>query len=463
MFLNSLSGRFLLLTVVFVMLAEVLIFVPSVARFRESYLQSRLERAQIASLAVLANKNEMIDPALERELLQNAGVLNVVLHRDSARELVLSSPMTQLVSKSFDMRKSSAFGLIRDAMLRLFDPTNRVIRAVGMPVNMAGLEIEVTLHTNRMRQEMLDYGGRVFLLSAVISVITAALLFFAVRRFLVAPISRVISQIKAYKDAPQNPKLIIRPSAGITELHEAEEAIRLMQIELSGALKQKDRLATLGGAVAKISHDLRNMLTTAQLLTDRMDMSHDPAVKRTTPKLVNSLTRAVNLCESTLTFGKAEEPAPEIAEFQLRQLVQDVVESEELTTTDGKVRFEIDIPAQMSVAGDPEQVFRILLNLVRNARQAITASQESGEIIVSAEKVEATWCVFVRDTGPGLPAKAREKLFKPFEGGTRKGGSGLGLAIAWELVRGHGGKLELVESSSRGTCFRVVIPYEPGP
>ncbi len=462
MFLNSLSGRFLLLTVVFVMLAEVLIFVPSVARFREDYLQSRLERAQIASLAVLANKDQMIDPALEKELLQNAGVLNVVLHRDSARELVLSSPMTQQISKSFDLRKATAFGLIRDALLRLFDPKDTIIRVVGMPVNMAGLEIEVTLHTKGMRQEMLDYGGRVFLLSAVISIITAALLFVAVRRVLVAPISRVISQIKAYKDSPQNPLLIIRPNAGITELHEAEEAIRSMQIELSGALKQKDRLATLGGAVAKISHDLRNMLTTAQLLADRMDMSEDPAVKRTTPKLVHSLTRAVNLCESTLTFGKAEEPAPEISEFPLRALVQDVVESEELATTDTKIRFEVNIPADMTVAGDPEQVFRVLLNLVRNARQAIMASDRPGEIILSAEKVDAFWCVFVRDTGPGLPPKAKEKLFKPFEGGIRKGGSGLGLAIAWELVRGHGGNLELVETTPKGTCFRVAIPYDPG-
>jgi len=447
-----------LLTVAFVMLAEVLIFVPSVARFREDYLQSRLERGQIASLAVLANNGDMVDPKLEKELLQNAGVMNVVLRRNAVRELVLSSPMPGQIWESFDLRGVTSLGLIRDAMMRLFDPGDRLIRVIGMPVNMAGLEIEVTLHTQEMRREMLDYGGRVFLLSAVISIITAAMLFFAVRRFLVAPISRVITQIKAYKDAPDNPDLIIKPSAGITELHEAEEAIRSMQVELSSALKQKDRLATLGGAVAKISHDLRNMLTTAQLLADRMDMSEDPAVKRTTPKLVNSLTRAVNLCESTLTYGKAEEPAPDISEFQLRRLAEDVVESEELTVTGGNVRFHVDVPEDLFVSGDPEQVFRILLNLVRNARQAIVATDSKGEIFLSAEKAGLNWCVFVRDTGPGLPAKALEKLFKPFEGGMRKGGSGLGLAIAFELVRGHGGTLELVESTPAGTCFRIEIP-----
>ena len=80
--LNSLSGRFLVLTIFFVMLAEILIFVPSIARFREDYLLSRLERGQIASLALLAD--DMIDADLEEELLRNAEVFNVVLRRDEA-------------------------------------------------------------------------------------------------------------------------------------------------------------------------------------------------------------------------------------------------------------------------------------------------------------------------------------------------------------------------------------------
>ena len=88
--LNTLSGRFLILTTVFVMLAEVLIFVPSISRFRQDYLEDRLERAQIASLALLAD--DMIESSLERELLENAGVYNVVLRRDEMRQLVLSSP-----------------------------------------------------------------------------------------------------------------------------------------------------------------------------------------------------------------------------------------------------------------------------------------------------------------------------------------------------------------------------------
>ncbi len=458
MFLNSLSGRFLLLTVVFVMLAEVLIFVPSVARFREDYLQARLERGQIASLSVLADEDAMVDPDLERELLENAGVLNVALKRDEMRELVLTSPMPAVIEASFDLRDATPWILIRDALARLFDPQDQVIRVIGTPVKAAGLQIEVTLHTREMRAQMLDYGGRVFLLSAVISIFTAALLFLAVRRFLVTPISRVVQHITAYKDAPEDTAQIIEPSAGITELHEAEEALREMQVELIAALKQKDRLATLGGAVAKISHDLRNMLTTAQLLADRMEMSEDPAIKRTTPKLLNSLTRAVHLCESTLAFGKAEEPAPVVSEFPIRQLIDDVVESELLAVPEGAVTIDVNLPHDMVVHADAEQVFRVLSNLVRNARQAIMSTKKPGRIVISVEQGEADWSIHVHDSGPGLPKKALEKLFKPFEGGMRKGGSGLGLAIASELVKGHGGTLELTESGEGGTNFRITMP-----
>ena len=197
MFLNSLSGRFLLLTIVFVMLAEVLIFVPSIARFREDYLLMRLERAQIASLATLATP-EMIGPELEQELLTNAGVFNVVLRRDEVRQLVLSSPIPQPIFATVDLRDAGPFGLIRDAFAALSDPVNRVIRVIGSPTQDAGILIEVTTETMPLRQAMLDYGLRILFLSAAISVFTAFLLFIAVRRLLVSPIKRVVAHMKVY-------------------------------------------------------------------------------------------------------------------------------------------------------------------------------------------------------------------------------------------------------------------------
>jgi signal transduction histidine kinase len=458
MFLNSLSGRFLILTIIFVMIAEVFIFVPSVARYRENYLLQRLERAQIASLALLAD--EMIDPEVERELLENAGVLNVVLRRDESRQLVLSSPIPQPVEATFDLRDPSPFALIRDALVRLVDPSPKVIRVIGNPTQDAGLLIEVTMETLPLRAAMIDYGIRILLLSAVISVFTAALLFLAVRMLLVKPIRGVVDAMKRYAEAPEDARRVIEPTASVRELREAETALMSLQTDLTTALRQKERLAQLGGAVAKVSHDLRNILTSAQLFADRMETSADPGVKRLAPKLVGSISRAVNLCEATLAFGKAEEPPPQLTRVQLARIVAEVIESERLAAGEADISFAEDVPGGLTIRADQEQIYRILTNLVRNARQAIAASGRPGEIRVQGSETDTEWTIAVEDTGPGLPPKAREHLFRPFQGGTRKEGTGLGLAIAAELVRGHGGRLELLYTGPEGTGFAVRLPKQ---
>ena len=459
MFLNTLSGRFLMLTIAFVMLAEVLIFVPSIARYREDFLLSRLERAQIASLALLAT-DEVIDANLEAELLQNAGVKNVVLRRDEMRELILSSPIIDPVSRTYDLREPGAFVLMRDALRRLWQTEPELIRVIGDPVKEAGLLIEVTMDTADLREAMIDYGLRILWLSALISAVTAVLLFTAVRFLIVNPIHRVVDAMASYAKAPEDARRIIEPSAGAAELREAEEGLAQMQTQLTGALRQKERLAQLGAAVARISHDLRNILTTAQLFADRMESSKDPGVARAAPKLVNSISRAVNLCESTLAFGRAEEPPPKLSRFQLAPLVGDVIDSERLAAGEHDISYAEDIPAGLTLRADPEQLFRVLSNLVRNARQAIVATGEPGEICISGREDDDGWVVTITDTGPGLPPKAQEHLFQPFQGGFRKGGSGLGLAISAELIRGHGGRLDLKKTGPEGTIFAVVLPRE---
>lgn len=458
--LNTLSGRLLVLTTVFVMLAEVLIFVPTVAGFREDYLRDRLERAQIASLALLAD--DMLSTELEAELLQTAGVYNVVLRRDEVRELVLSSPMPPMVAATFDLREGGLMTLIRDAMIRLFSTEDQVIRVIGSPVQMAGLLIEVTMDTAPLRAEMISYGLRILGLSAVISVITALLLFWAIRVLLVRPIKGVVGYMQRYAAAPEDARGLIHPSASLVELREAEEALLKVQTDLTQALKQRERLAQLGGAVAKISHDLRNILTSAQLFTDRIEASDDPLVRRLAPKLVNSITRAVSLCENTLAFGRAEEPAPTLGMVRLRDVVDDVVEGERLAEDSKAVSFDTQVMPLLTIRVDKEQLYRVMLNLVRNARQAIAATGKPGTVSIAAEEDDDAWLITVTDTGPGLPPRAVEHLFTPFQGGARKGGSGLGLAISAELVRGHGGKLTLKESGAQGTVFEICLPKGDG-
>ena len=366
---NSLSGRFLMLTVIFVMLAEIFIFVPSVARFREDYLLTRLEMAQIASLALEAD--DMISSSLEGELLENAEVYNVVLRRDEVRQLALSSPIPSPIMATYDMRGTSGMRLITDAMRTLIDTEDKIIRVIGNPVRDGGLLIEVTMDEMPLRDAMLAYGRNVLILSAFISIVTAGLLFFAVRVLLVRPIQGVVDHIQSYAEAPEDARQIITPSAGVTELYNAEVALQSMQTQLTGALKQKERLAQLGGAVAKVSHDLRNILTSAQLFTDRIEGSDDPLVIRMAPKLVNSITRAVHLCETTLAFGSVDEPAPTLARVNLAGIVSDLVDSERLAVGDYELLIENNIPATLTLRADGEQIYRVLSNLVRNARQVI--------------------------------------------------------------------------------------------
>jgi signal transduction histidine kinase len=459
MVFNTLSKRFLGLTILFLVVAEVLIFVPSVARFRYDYLQNRLELSQLAALALLATPDEMVAPALESELLNTAGVLNVVLRRNDVRELVLEGETPPSLDQTFYLQDADQMTLMRDALQALFRDHDRIIRVIGQTRQGARSEIEVTLHEGPLQQALVAHGRRILYISGVISLATAALLFLAVQWLIVRPIGRVVEHMTAYRDDPEDPSRIIEPESGARELREAETALHDLEVRLSAALRQKDRLAGLGSAVAKISHDLRNMLTTAQLLADRIDASADPAVRRTAPKLVGSLARAISLCERTLTFGKAEELPPEPQVFVLAPLVAEVLENErQAVAADGAVTFAADVPEGLAVRADADQLFRVLSNLVRNAAQAIEAGGKPGAVTVRAREAEGRSDIRISDTGPGLPQKARENLFQPFRGSVRQGGAGLGLVIAAELVRGHGGSLSLEQTGPRGSTFRISLP-----
>ncbi len=402
---NTLSGRFLGLTIIFVVIAEVLVFVPSMGRYREDYLQNRLELAQIAALVQLAiPADEPVPPALQTDLLDTADVLNVVLRRDGVRVLMLQSKTPPMVDASFDLRHPGQFTLMRDALRVFFSDHDRIINVLGQTTQGAKSEVEVTLHEWPLREALIAHGQRILLTSLVLSLAVAGLLFLAVQRLIVRPIGRVADHMVAYRDDPEDASRIISPQSGARELREAETALRDLQVRLTAALRQKERLAGLGGAVAKISHDLRNLLTTAQLLADRIDASADPSVRRTAPKLVNSLARAINLCERTLSFGKAEELPPVPTVFPLEPLVAEVLENERQGSAASCTEFVADIASGLKVRADADQLFRVLSNLVRNAGQAIEAAGTPGVVTLTASEVDGRCEIRVRDTGPGLAA-----------------------------------------------------------
>jgi hypothetical protein len=359
--------------------------------------------------------------------------------------------------------------MIVDALARMLTGGDSdVIRVIGAPTGLGAEAIEITLDSGPLKAAMIDYGWRILRLSLIISIITAAMIFVAVRRFVVSPLMAVIENVKAFQENPEDPARIIRPSSRLGEVADAEQALAEMQEDVLTALRERSRLASLGEALAKISHDLRNMLSTGHLMADRLEMSRDPLVARTLPKLIASLDRAISLCQRTLDYGGAEETAPELRQVRLRALAREVAEGLGLDIDAGSgpgsggVRCRIDIPEQHTVLADPEQLYRVLANLMRNAAEAISAGGGRGEIGVEIAGVDGEQVIRVQDTGPGMPAKALENLFKPFRGGMRRGGAGLGLAIAQELVRAHGGELELISSTTGGTEFEIRLPTAPG-
>jgi signal transduction histidine kinase len=339
-----------------------------------------------------------------------------------------------------------------------------VIAVVGEPV--AGDKIHIVLSEGALKAAMIRYGLNILGLSIIISFITAALVYFALNNMFVAPMMRLTRNILSFSQHPEDASRIIVPSQRKDEIGIAERGLAHMQSELNHTLQQKSRLAALGLAVSKISHDLRNMLANAQLISDRLGSLPDPTVQRFAPKLIASLDRAISLCESTLRFGRAEEAPPRRELTLLRALVTDVGDGLGLPREDG-VAWTVDIDDGLYIDGDRDQLYRVLSNLCRNALQAIEQQEGAGtgslqgHIRVSAARNGSRVTVDVRDNGPGVPEKARVHLFEAFQGSARKGGTGLGLAVAHELVAAHGGTI-LLMPADRGTHFRIEVPDRAG-
>ena len=456
-YVPGLSAKLLLLTILFVMLAEVLVFVPSVSNFRRQWLMERMAAAQIAALAAEAAPGGQLPSTLRNELLEQAKVKAIAVKRADSRILIIEMDMAADIDASYDLRHASWLTLIADALMVYVAPDDRIIRVVGEPGFDEGEFIEVVMGEAPLKAAMIRYGLDILGLSILISIITAALVYLSLDALLVKPMTKLTWNIVRFSERPEDPSRIINPSSRRDEIGTAERELSSMQRELAETLSQKTRLAALGLAVSKISHDLRNMLSSAQLLSDRLITVKDPTVQRLVPKLIASLDRAIRLCARTLDFGQAQETPPRRQRFELAPLVTEVGDSLGLPRPK-LIGWSVDIEEALEVDADRDQLFRVLSNLCRNAVQALESQDEAaGEIVVAARREGSVTVIEIADTGPGVPERARAHLFKAFQSVARKGGTGLGLAIAAELVQAHGGNLTLLDTEG-GAIFRVTIP-----
>jgi signal transduction histidine kinase len=454
----GLSGKLLILTILFVMIAEVLIYVPSIANFRLNWLNDRLAAAHTAALVLDAAPSGMVPESLARQILGSVGARAVAMKMGSQRRLLAVSEMPPMIHHDIDMRNVPWHSAILDAFETLLSNDKDVMRVVG-PAPMGGDFLEIVLDEAPLRQAMLRFSLNIMVLSLIISGITATLVYFALHHLLVRPMRRITANMMRFRDDPENPARVIVVSHRQDEVGLAERELAGMQRDLASMLQQKSHLAALGLAVSKINHDLRNLLTSAQLFSEGLTSLPDPRVQRFAPKLMRALERAIAFCESTLSYGRVQEPAPDRKPVAAEALVEEVHET--LALTESRIAWIAAIERGLIVDADPDQLLRVLLNLARNAVQALETRAPNDpardQVRITGRREGAVVVIEVSDTGPGIPARSREHLFEAFQTSARSGGTGLGLVIAAELVRAHGGEIKLVEGTI-GATFRLTIP-----
>jgi signal transduction histidine kinase len=456
----GLSGKLLLLTILFVMVAEVLIYVPSVANFRLNWLNDRLAAAHTAALVLDAAPSGMVPESLANQILKSIGARAVAMKMGNQRRLLAASVMPSAIAQDIDMRQFSWWHSIIDAFDTLLTcKPDDAIRVVGA-APMGGDFLEIILDEAPLCKAMWTFSVNILMLSLAISCITAMLVFFALHYLLVLPMWRITDNMIAFRADPENPSRIIAESGRQDEIGTAEEELAAMQRELASMLHQQSRLAALGLAVSKINHDLRNLLASAQIFSDQLSTSPDPKVQRFAPKLMRALERAIAFCQSTLSYGGAQEAPPERRTIEVEPLIEEVHEALGLGL-DVPIRWIVAVERGLTVEADHDQLFRVLVNIARNAVQALETrgarDTARDQIRITGRREGGVVIIEVSDTGPGVPEKARAHLFQAFQGSARAGGTGLGLAIAAELVRAHGGEIRLVPGTI-GATFSITIP-----
>jgi signal transduction histidine kinase len=459
----GLSAKLLVLTVLFVMLAEICIYVPSIANFRLTWLTNKLGAAHTAALVFDAAPD--VPEQLSRQILDSIGARALAMKIGQQRRLLATTEMPSEVLQDVDIRDMRPMRAIVEAFRTLLLARDTdLLRAVG-PAPVGGQFVEIVIPEGPLRNAMWIYSRNIMVLSIAISAISAALVYFALHYLFVRPLYRITANMASFRTDPEDQARILAPTSRHDEIGFVEQELAEMQRDLANTLLEKTRLANLGLAVSKINHDLRNLLSSAQLFSDRLARLPDPQVQRFAPKLMRALERAIAFCQSTLSYGRAQEPPPDRRSVALMELVEDVRDTLGLAP-DSRIGWITSIEHGLTADADRDQLLRVLINLARNAMQALEGRAPNDpardQIRITGRREGAVAVIEVTDTGPGFSDQARAHLFEAFQGSTRSGGAGLGLVIADELVRAHGGEIFLVDGTI-GATFRLKIPDRPIP
>jgi signal transduction histidine kinase len=307
-----------------------------------------------------------------------------------------------------------------------------------------------------MRIAMYGFASRMLVLSIIIALFTAFLLYLALRWLVILPLQDLSRDMIAFRRAPEEPGTEREPTGRHDEIGVVDREFQNLQRELRASLRQKSRLAEVGAATNKINHDLRNMLSTARLLSDRLARSDDERTRALSPTILNTIDRCARLASDAIQYVR-DRPTPRLAPIDLADLVDEVgVALQELgeDSDPNIVRNWVNtVPPEQRVKADRDLLYRVLMNLGRNAFEAGAST-----VTVRSRPSGPRLLIDVCDNGPGVPPEIVDGVFRPFVTGGRAGGAGLGLAIARDLVQVHGGDIAITETSTNGTTFQFTLP-----
>jgi signal transduction histidine kinase len=388
-----------------------------------------------------------------------SGVIGLALVEEDIRQNYLRVVPNMKTPYLIDLRSQNLVEWLLAPLRTLFsgEDSNILVRDLTRAEGRDAV-IEIVAPDAPLKQELRQYLGRLIWLTLFIAIAAGVGVYVSLSVFLVKPMQRITRAMERFRADPDDPMAHIDPSGRRDEVGRAEIELNRMQADLRAALNSRMRLAALGEAVAKITHDLRNMVTSAQIASERLAMSGDPSVAQALPRLERALDRAARLTTEVLAYGKSPEPIASPAEVMLKPAVAAAADDAGLAKAG--VKFICSLHAGDRVLADGDHLHRILVNLLKNARQAITTPDQKrpGEIRLEFERGGGESLIRVSDNGPGVPARALDRLFTPFTGSGRPGGTGLGLAISRELAQAHGGDLVLKSTGPEGSVFEITLP-----
>ena len=446
---QSLSGRLWLIATFAVLLSEIVVFLPYIAHERSAWLTGRLEDASIAALAA---SGAAADMGKRDDLLRLAG--SEVIRLTAADGAVVTVGNTAMpADATIDLRAEALPGRIRRALQAIVLRRDRLIHVIGDSPFRPYATAEIWSNERELNDALRHFTGDFAILAALIAGVTGGLVYLAVLLLLVRPMRRITGSIAAFRADPERTTPLDPDEVTVLpndEISVASRELAAMQHELRAALWRNARLAALGTMVAKVSHDLRGILTPALMTAERLQLNPDPRVRRSGEMLAQVVDRATDLVRRTLDYAREGPPPLQLAPVALEPLVNEAAET--VRPHGSSLHLQNGIDPKTLVRADRNQLFRVLTNLMRNAAEA-----GARNVRVSAHHNSPTCSIEFADDGPGLPEPVRADLFRPFAGSRRRGGTGLGLAIVRDLMVAHGGEIELLDTSATGTTFRLIL------